>query len=573
MLPQVPTLCRQVEDSNRWLTNGDIELTSDGQIIEKIKVTGSRVKVRGGRWHTIMCNEDQYLVFYSSCSVVCLAIVVVLLFSDHIRRGPTNLNLPPGPKPWPIIGNLNLMGALPHRSMHELSKKYGEIMHLKFGSRNVVTASSVEMAKIFLKTMGSNFACRPKNAAGKYTTYNYSDITWSPYGPYWRQGRKMFVMELFSAKRLESYQYIRVEETKSFLRKVYKSCGKEIRVKDLLSTLNMNVIGRMVLGKTYWDDELGEVGKNVVSGDEFHKMVNEWFLLNGVLNIGDWIPWIGFLDLQGYVKRMKTVSKKFDRFLEHVLKEHDERRTVEGENFVQRDMVDVLLQLADDPSLDVKLERHGVKAFTQDLLAGGTESSTITVEWAIAQLLKKPEIFKKATNELDRVIGRDRWVEETDMVNLPYINAIVKETMRLHPVAPMLPPRRTREDCKVAGYDIPKDTLVLVSVWTIGRDSELWDNPEDFCPERFIGKEIDIKGNDFELLPFGAGRRMCPGYSLGIKVIESSLANLIHGFNWKLPGNMNEKDLEMEEIYGLSTPKKIPLVTIAQPRLQFEMYG
>ncbi|GJZ82823.1 cytochrome P450 71A1-like protein [Tanacetum coccineum] len=392
-------------------------------------------------------------------------------------------------------------------------------MHLKFGSKSIVVGSSVAMAKVFLKTMDINFACRPKTAAGKYTTYNYSDITWSPYGPYWRQARKLCVVELFSARRLDSFEYIRVEEKESLINVVHKSSGEEIVLKDLLATLK-----------------------------EFKKMVYEWFLLNGVLNIGDWIPWIGFMDLQGYVKRMKTVSKKFDLFLENVLNEHDERRRLEAENFVPKDMVDLLLQIHDDTTLDVKLERHGVKAFTLELLAGGTESSAVIVEWSIAHLLKKPEIFKTATDELDKVIGPDRWVEEKDMHNLPYISAIVRETLKLHPLTPMLAPRRTREDCNVGGYHIPKDTCIMVNVWTIERDPTLWDKPEEFCPERFIGKEMDVKGNHFELLPFGAGRRMCPGYPLGLKVIESSLANLLHGFNWKLPSKMTGDDLKMDEI-------------------------
>ncbi|XP_076939289.1 trimethyltridecatetraene synthase-like, partial [Bidens hawaiensis] len=207
-----------------------------------------------------------------------------------------------------------------------------------------------------------------------------------------------------------------------------------------------------------------------------------------------------------------------------------------------------------------------------DLLAGGTESSASLVEWAISEMLKKPDIFRKATEELDRVIGKNQWVQEKDMPNLPYIKAIAIETMRLHPVAPMLAPRRVREDCKVAGYDITEDTRLFVNVWTIGRDPKLWDNPEDFCPERFMGKEVDIKGHDFRLLPFGAGRRMCPGYNLGIKVVEGTLANLLHGFIWKLPNTMTKDDLNMEEIFGLSTPKKIPLLAMAQPRLPLEMY-
>ncbi|CAA3025257.1 cytochrome P450 71A1-like [Olea europaea subsp. europaea] len=161
---------------------------------------------------------------------------------------------------------------------------------------------------------------------------------------------------------------------------------------------------------------------------------------------------------------MKILSKKFDRFLEHVLDEHNAKREA-TQSYVSKDMVDVLLELADDPNLEVKLERHGVKAFTQDLLVGGTESSAVTVEWAISELLKKPEIFNKATEELDRVIGQNRWVQEEDIPSLPYIESIVKETMRLHPVAPMLVPRLSRKDCKVAGYDVQKGTRVLVDYW------------------------------------------------------------------------------------------------------------
>ncbi|GLT61431.1 hypothetical protein SLA2020_341360 [Shorea laevis] len=209
----------------------------------------------------------------------------------------------------------------------------------------------------------------------------------------------------------------------------------------------------------------------------------------------------------------------------------------------------------------------------QDLMAGGTETSTTTVEWAISELLKNPELFEKATEELDRVIGKDRWVEEKDIINLPYIISIAKETMRLHPVVPMLVPRLSREDCQIAGYDIPKGTRILLNVWRIGRDPSVWNKPEEFWPERFIGKAIDVKGHDYELLPFGSGRRMCPGYALGIKLIQLSLANLLHGFSWKLPPTMTKDDLNMEEIFGLSTPKKVPLQAVVEPRLPLHLYS
>lgn len=221
----------------------------------------------------------------------------------------------------------------------------------------------MEMAKAILKTNDATLAGRPKFSAGKYTTYNYSDITWSQYGPYWRQARRMCLMELFSAKRLEEYEYIRKEELRGLLNHLFNSANKTVLIKDHLSSLSLNVISRMVLGKKY----LEESENAIVSPEEFKKMLDELFLLNGVLNIGDFIPWINFLDLQGYIKRMKTLSKKFDRFMEHVLDEHIERK--KGvKDYVAKDMVDLLLQLAEDPTLEVKLERHGVKAFTQVLI-------------------------------------------------------------------------------------------------------------------------------------------------------------------------------------------------------------
>jgi cytochrome P450 len=219
--------------------------------------------------------------------------------------------------------------------------------------------------------------------------------------------------------------------------------------------LSMNVITRMVLGKRLFDADGG--GENaaaegpVSSLAEFMWMMDELMLLNGVLNIGDWIPWLDWLDLQGYVRRMKRIAERFDAFLEHVLDAHSQsqrrRRGRDGESFLARDMVDVLMQLADDPTFEVQIGRVGVKAFTQDLIVGGTEPVSATVEWAMSELLRKPSVFAMAAEELDRVVGRGRWVTEKDVAHLPYLQAVIKETMRVHPIAPLLPrtlPGRTR---------------------------------------------------------------------------------------------------------------------------------
>ncbi|KAF5178374.1 Cytochrome p450, partial [Thalictrum thalictroides] len=331
------------------------------------------------------------------CTATLLTpLILVYFLAFYLRLRLHRVNLPPGPKPWPIIGNLNLIGSLPHRSIHELSQVYGPIMQLRFGSFPVVVGSSVEIVKQFLKVHDIKFASRPNFSAGKYTTYDYTDVGWSPYGPYWRHIRKICLAELLNTKKVDSYEYIRVEEGRALISSLYTSCGKSITIKDHYSNFTLNNITRMVLGKKFWDENESE---------DLAKIADEWFFLNGAMNIGDSIPWINFLDLQGFVKRMKAFRNKVDPILERELDEHIARRLHDQHmknKFVPKDMVDVLLQQADDPNPDLKLSHNKIKSITLDLIVGGVTGATTTIEWAMSELLKHPTIAERATDELDR---------------------------------------------------------------------------------------------------------------------------------------------------------------------------
>ncbi|XP_060198633.1 trimethyltridecatetraene synthase-like isoform X1 [Lycium barbarum] len=491
-------------------------------------------------------------------------LLALVFLSKNFNQYPKR-KLPPGPRPWPIIGNLNLLGSLPHYSLHHLSQKYGDLMLLKFGSKPVLVASSPEMAKEILKTHDAIFASRPALAAGKYTSFNYSNMIWAPYGAHLRQARKICQTEIFNPKRLDSLEYIHVEERRTLISRLFPLSGKPILLQDHLPRFTLRTISRLVMSGKYCSDD------SIVTLQTLQLMLDEWLFLGGVINLGDWVPWLSWFDLQGYIKRMKALGKNMTEYYKYVLEDHKAKRQTE-ENYVPTDMVDVLLHLADDPNLEVKLTTDSMMGIIHDLLAGGTDTSAAAIEWAFQELLRRPNIIDKAHQELDVAIGKERWVEEEDFSKLPYLEAIIKETFRLHPVAALLPPHYSLEDCNVAGYDIPKGTLVYVNAWSLGRNPKYWDRPEEFIPERFIENNVDIKGQNFTMLPFGSGRRKCPAYSLGIKVVRTTMANLLHGFNWKLPRDMNPEDISTEEIYGLSTHPNKPISMIMEPRLPLHLY-
>ncbi|GJN30885.1 hypothetical protein PR202_gb19229 [Eleusine coracana subsp. coracana] len=224
--------------------------------------------------------------------------------------------------------------------------------------------------------------------------------------------------------------------------------------------------------------------------------------------------------------------------------------------------------------LDLLLDHRGAedgKAFDRqtllslltDLFSAGSETTSATVEWAMAELLQNPSTMAKARDELAQVIGSKPEIEESDMGELKYLQAIVKETFRLHPPAPLLLPRQAETTSEIGGYEVPKGARVLVNVWAIGRDSKVWPDPEKFLPERFLEGEIDFRGRYFELAPFGSGRRMCPGMPLAVRMVHLMLACLLHRFDWRLPADVEKNGLDMTEKFGTILSLKTPLHAVA----------
>ncbi|KAL2603035.1 hypothetical protein R1flu_013152 [Riccia fluitans] len=494
-------------------------------------------------------------------SVTLLLIVVTRRRARHRR--------PPGPWGWPVLGCLPRLGSLPNQTLAKFAKKYGPLMSVKLGSVDVVVASSPKMAEEFLKTHDGIWASRYAPTPARILAYDGNDIAFSEYGPRWRYARKIFMLELLTVKRISAFQGARKQEILRGINEAINISGdgaEPVRIDLILGKISMNIITRMLMN----EGSLSEKAARIKNSDDFQQTIKEAFAVVNNFYLGDFVPWLDGLVSK---KHMYAVFKKSDELFQTILDDHkvklDKSRNQPddvstNQNKVQ-DIVDVLLTRPRDGDGQYLTELE-MKGIILDVIFGGTETNSATVEWGLSELLRNPHVMEKAQAEIDSVVGRERLVEESDPHNLPYLNAIVKETFRLHPVATLLTHMST-EDSEIQGYRIPAKSRLLVNVYAIQRDPEVYKRPLHFYPERFLGSEKDVHGLDFDLLPFGSGRRICPGKGLGLVLVQYVMALFIQCCSLRLPGNLKPEELDMEEVFGLSTPRRNNLQAVVAPRL------
>ncbi|XP_057950668.1 cytochrome P450 71A1-like [Malania oleifera] len=482
--------------------------------------------------------------------------------------GAPKKNLPPSPPKLPIIGNLHQLGLNTHRTFHAMAQRYGPLMLLHLGRSPTLVVSSANTAREIMKVHDTVFADRAKLSIMQRILYNQKNVSISPYGPYWRQMKSICITQLLSSVRVRSFRDIREEETTLLMKKIeeysYATFDKtklkssysqtqhnhilgSMNLSELFTSLSNGVICRVAFGRKY--EEQG--------GRRSRDQVEEMGALFTTFNMSDFIPWLGWVNyVNGLNRRVEKLFREVDVFLDQIIDDHMVRGSKEKVDFV-----DILLEIQkNSPDCEDFMRRENIKAIILDMFTAGTDTSSAVLEWAMTELLRHPQAMEKVQEEVRRIDQGKSLVTEDDIQEMHYLKAVIKETMRLHPPLPLLVPRESIEDVKVQEYDILAKTRVFINAWAIGRDPESWEEAEEFRPERFLNNLIDFKGHDFQLIPFGAGRRGCPGITFAITIIELVLANILRKFDWMVPEKLGKEGLDITESSGMSTHRQFPLI-------------
>ncbi|CAI0408614.1 unnamed protein product [Linum tenue] len=378
--------------------------------------------------------------------------------------------------------------------------------------------------------------------------YGGINLIHSPYGEYWRQLRRIATLELLTAKRVQSLRRVREPEVLALMRTIAAATGQDpVDLTRALFSLTYNIISKATFGDVSAEQE------------EFIEIAEALVKYGGGFGLPYLFPSSGLVQrFYGTEEWLDKMHEGTDRLAESIIRQHRERRAVSRKSEDEEDLLDVLLNLQEDgTTLGFELSTNSIKAFLLDVFLAGSETPSSLTEWAMTEMIKNPEVLRKAQSEVRGMFGEKGRVDEAKIEELPYLKMVIKETLRLHTPAPLVLPRECREECQIGGYDIPLKTTVVVNVWAIARDPRYWgEEAEKFWPERFLESNVTFRGGDFEFLPFGAGRRMCPGMTFGLAAVELPLANLLYHFDWKLPDGVEPENLDMDEIFGITIRRK-----------------
>ncbi|CAN1773059.1 3,9-dihydroxypterocarpan 6A-monooxygenase [Linum perenne] len=487
---------------------------------------------------------------------IILALSIVFVIHKCLESGIESR--PPSPPALPIIGHLHLIGSSFPKSFQTLARRYGPLIRVRLGSDAYLIASSATVAKEILKTHDACFLSKFESGPTHFNIYRGTGFITGPYGEYWRFMRKLCVTGLFSGSQFERFNHIRERELTRLVNSLTRLSeeGGECDLNVELETLTNNVVCRMVMRRRFGRGDEGD--------DEGCREIMDIagkFGVNGLFGV------LKKVDLFGYGKMLQDALWRYDGVMEEIMKGYEKKSAKGG--CEEKDVMDILMESYQDENAEVKLTRTQIKHFIIELLMASIDTTAATLQWTMAELINRPTILNKLRTEIDSIVGSTRLVKESDVPNLPYLRAVVKESLRLHTAAPMIP-RECTQDCQVNGFQVKVNTRVLVNAYAIMRDPDTWRDPDKFEPERFLleedCREMGYKGNECRFLAFGGGRRACPGMNHGLIVTHTTIGGLVQCFDWKVKG---AGTVDIKLVTGYSGAMASSLVCYPIPRCDF----
>ncbi|XP_058078122.1 corytuberine synthase-like [Magnolia sinica] len=474
---------------------------------------------------------------------ILVPLILIFLFKPWSRK-----NLPPGPYPWPIIGNMmSMLSVAPHVELMKLARVHGPLMLVKFGVQPVIIASTQESAMEILRNHDRSFSGRFVPHSLRMKEHIKHSVVWTDCTDIWKNLRRIARTELFSTKMLDAHIHVRQQKVTDMVDFIRSKQGGPMTITEVVFGTLLNILGHVVFSKDVF--QYGYKGDKV----GMQKLIRDMLYIAASPNLADFYPILGGIDPHGLLRACEARLNDVIELWKDTVKERRANRDPSKHDFLE-------VLLAND------FDDGQINAMFLETFGPGSETSSTTIEWAMAELLKHPDKMIKLRDELDREVG-PTIVTEAHLPRLPYLHACIKETMRLHPAAPFLIPHRSVEACEVMGYNIPKDYQTLVNAYAIGRDPNSWSEPNTFSPERFLDSDLDYYGKHFQFIPFGAGRRICIGMPLASRTIPLFLGSLIHTFNWSLPDGMKPDDLELKEKLSLTLVINPSLVAVPKVRV------
>ncbi|CAM6083325.1 unnamed protein product [Calypogeia fissa] len=544
-------------------------------------------------------NSSTTWILLSLVGVATLMITVVQLLASKKKLA----NLPPGPRNWPLVGALFDMEPKLHIVLDKFAKRYGPISYFRLGSQEIVVVSTAEVAEELLKHKDAEFADRETKmarSARKYTAFDGVIFPFADYHDGLKLYRKLFISELFTVAKIKTYEKLRTQEVAAMVENVFSgiiqsenggengddhtngtsSAAVPVDVRAMTEAVPRNIMFMLAVGKRFDSlpptDELREFPVLV---DEIMKIIME-------INIVDFFPWLTWLDPQGMIRRMKAFEKRQTRYYERIFErskremmlQRESRAVNDADEASKNSFVQILLRAQAECT---NLSDIGIMASILALLTGGIDTTGSQMEWVLLQLARHPKLLRRLQDEIDAVVGKERPLEEADLPALPFLNAVILETLRLNAAIPYSVPHVNLKPATLCGYNIPAKTAVFVNIYSIGRDPKRWKDPLQFNPDRFMvggpdpsfsPETVRANGNYFHLVPFSSGRRVCLGYNLAILLLLRTVGTLVHAFDWSPPPGCSPENLSVEDEGSIILHPSPKVFLVPTPRLSSHVY-